>query len=444
MTLLAGMVALACSLCLAPRASAADGCANAALRSGAAGRLPDCRAWEQVSPVQKNGVDVVSTSAVASVDGGDHVYFNAAGAFAGAESVLYDTAYVSARGGDWTTRGTDPALTPTGLLVKATLGLSEDGTKAVVVTSKALAPGAIEGGSNLYVRDLTQPSSYRLVVATDTPSLYANLTGFGGQGGYHAGNDDLSAFAFTSATPLLDEAPAGMSSLYLWHDGRLSLASRLPDGTTPDLPNLLANTPSRDGRRISEDGTRIWFTYDNALYQYAEGEGTTLISRSHRAGDDPTAPATIDGAAYASPDGREIVFVASGALTDESDVPSRGAIYRWSADDDSLIDLSSPYTPAGGGPLALNVLRASSDGRFIWLTSWAPLTPDAGSGTEGRLYVIDTEAGQLRFVANFVNEVGGPWMTRFSPNGHRIAFVSFSPVTGVDNVSAVCREPGSP
>ncbi|MGB7159796.1 MAG: hypothetical protein WBD40_17145 [Tepidisphaeraceae bacterium] len=101
----------------------------------------------------------MNSGTIASVDGGDHVYFNAAGAFAGAESVLYDTAYVAARGSGWVTRGADPALTPTGLLAKSTLGLSEDGTKAVVVTSRALAPGAVEGGSNLYVRDLTQPSS---------------------------------------------------------------------------------------------------------------------------------------------------------------------------------------------------------------------------------------------------------------------------------------------
>ncbi len=302
----------------APAAHAADSCANAAFRSGAAARLPDCRAWEQVSPVDKDGSDVVNSGTVASVAGGDRVYFNAAGAFAGAESVLYDTAYLSARGGNWSTRGTDPALTPTGLLVKATLGLSEDGTHAVVVTSKALAPGAIQGGSNLYIRDLTQPASYRLVAATATQQMYQDLTGFGGQGNYIAGTADLSAIAFQTNTPLLAEAPDGVRSLYLWRDGRLSLASRLPDGTHADM-SYDGNTPSRRGRRLSDDGTRLWFKANGALYQYAEGEGTTLVGRSHRAGDDPAAPIALPGTVIASRDGRSIWFAYSLPLTDDLD-----------------------------------------------------------------------------------------------------------------------------
>ncbi len=430
---IAALVLLGGGLWLAPPAQAADGCANAAFRTGAAARLPDCRAWEQVSPVDKEGNDVVNSGTIASVAGGDRVYFNAAGAFAGAESVLYDTAYLSARGGDWTTRGTDPGLTPTGLLVKATLGLSEDGTHAVVVTSQALTPGAIAGGSNLYLRDLTQPAAYRLIAATATQAMYQDLTGFGGQGNYVGGTADLSAFAFMTNTPLLADAPAGVRSLYLWHDGRLSLASRLPDGSTPDL-SYDANSPSRRVHRLSDDGTRLWFAYDRVIYQFAEGEGTTLVTRSHRAGDDPATPVQISGSVIASADGRTIWFAYSQPLTDD---PTPGGLYRWSAGDE-LEDAG------GGGTLSLDLIDVTADGRLAWFVSRSTLTPDAGdpADTDARLYLLDTQTEEIRFVARFSREIGGISDYRFSPSGRRVAFLSFSPVTGVDNADPACREPG--
>lgn len=439
--LLGGTVA--CVLGLAPAAQAADGCANAAYREGAGARLPDCRAWEQVSPVDKNGTDVVTSSTIASVDGGDHVYFNAAGAFAGAESVLYDTAYVAGRGADWSTRGTDPPLTPTGLLVKATLGLSEDGTKAIVATSLALAPGAIAGGSNLYVRDLTQPSSYRLIVATASQGMYQEITGFGGQGNYIAGNSDLSAIAFQTTTPLLDGAPDGVRSLYLWHDGNLSLASRLPDGTTPDLA-YDGNTPSRIYHRLSEDGTRVWFRTpypEAALYQYVEGQGTQLISRSHRAGDDPDTPVTAENE-RASVDGRTLIFTAFAALTDDSVIPTGGggaqAIFRLQPDG-TLENLTASFTPEDGG-LNMRIAATSPDGSLVWFISRARLTPDAGDGSSDRLYFLDPQADSLRFVARF--DVETPYDFEVSPNGRTIAFLSFSSITGQDNRRPNCREPG--
>ncbi|MDR9373091.1 hypothetical protein Q5424_28595, partial [Conexibacter sp. JD483] len=430
----AALVLLGGALTVAPPAQAADGCANAAFRSGAGARLPDCRAWEQVSPVEKDGNDVVNSGTIASVAGGDRVYFNAAGAFAGAESVLYDTAYLGSRGGDWSTRGTDPGLTPTGLLVKATLGLSEDGTHAVVVTSNALAAGAIEGGSNLYLRDLTQPASYRLIAATATRAMYEDLTGFGGQGNYIGGTADLSAIAFQTTTPLLADAPVGVRSLYLWHDGRLSLASRLPDGSAADM-SYDGNSPSRRQHRLSDDGTRLWFRFDRTLYQYVEGEGTTLITRSHRAGDDPARAVQIDGDVVASRDGRTLWFLGLQPLTDDSQL---SGIYRWSAGDDSLA--------AVGGDGAAALIDVSADGRLAWIGARSSLTPDSGGPADfdARLYLLDTQSGEIRYVARFSREIGGVDTYRFSPDGRRVAFVSFSPVTGVDNADAACREPGYP
>lgn len=432
------------AVAVAPSAASADGCTNPVVRSGAEARLPDCRAWEQVSPTAKDGVDVVNSGTVAAVDGGDRVYFNAAGAFAGAESVLYDTAFLSSRGADWTTRGTDPPLTPTGLLVKATLGLSEDGTKAVVATSLALAPGAIAGGSNVYVRDLRPGGAYRLVAAAPGTRLYEDLTGFGGQGNYLGGSDDLSSVAFMSTAPLTGDAPDdGTRSLYLWRDGTLELASRLPDGSTSDLP-YDGNTPSRADRRVSADGSRVLFrsSFSAPLYQHVAGAGTTLISRSHRTGDAP-GTSSIVSTLRASDDGRTVTFVANGPLTDESvtgpggAVP--GAIYRWTADGDRLEDLTAPFT-ADGSPLALTLQGVSKDGRYVWFTAVRPLTADAGTGAGDRLYVLDTSTDTLRFVTAFPGEGGSATAYRFSPSGSRVAFQAYNAIAGAVSPDPACRE----
>ncbi len=448
------VVGAAFALAAMPAGASAESCATPVDRIGAEARLPDCRAWEQVSPVDKKGVDVVNSGTVASVAGGDGAYFNAAGAFAGAESVLYDTAYLATRGTDWATRGTDPPLTPTGLLVKATLGLSEDGTKAVVVTSLALAPGAKAGGSNLYIRDLRPGGGYRLVAATDDTDLYNQLTGFGGQGNYVGGTDDLSAIAFMATTPLVAEAPGdGARSLYLWRDGQLELASRLPDGTPFDLRDYDANTPGRLQRRLSADGTRVTFRSPStdfgargqALYQYESGHGTTLIGRSRVTGADPDNPPAVTFW-VGSRDGRTVTFQSATALTNQSRV---SGIYRWTADGDDLVDLTGAYVtvPPEGAP-GLTLVDASDDGRYVWIRAFGgPMRASDGDGTGTRLYVLDTVAEKLRLISDFPDEDGGPAEYRTSPNGHRIAFQSFASrvggAEGVDVSDPVCNEPAA-
>ncbi|MFA4929075.1 MAG: hypothetical protein WC558_11200 [Patulibacter sp.] len=436
----------------------ADDCANAQYRTGAGAQLPDCRAWEQVSPVDKGGNDIMNTSAVVSSLDGSRAFFYAAGAFAGAETVTYETGYSGSRGpGDWTTRGVEAALSPASILIKATLGMSEDGTKAVVVSSRALAPGAIEGGSNLYVRDLTQPNAFRLILSDASSALYNELTGFGGQGFYIGGNADLSAIVLSSSLPLVDGAPDGtqdgIRQFYLWNDGEMTLATRLPDGSTPGIYQLAttADTGLRSLRPISQDGTRTWFFAGESgyrgLYQRVATQSTsTLVSRSHRAGDDPTAPIP-SGSAIASPDGRTLTFVADRQLTDAtSDAGiTTGSIYRWSEDGDELVDLLAPHVTPGLGNLAGMFMQAvSPDGRFVWFTTSKALVPDSEVPNAARLYVLDTQADQLHLAAGQPRSGFYAPGLRFSDNGRHVAFQSFASIGGFDNEDPVCRTFGNP
>ncbi len=434
-------------------ATAADACPNAEFRSGAAANLPDCRAWEQISPVDKGGNDIMNTSAVAASTDGNRALFYAAGAFAGAETVTYETTYVGARGAtDWLTRGADGPLVPTGMLIKATLGMSDDGTKAVVAATHALAPGAIDGGSNLYVRDLTQPHSYRLIVANESPAMYQEMTGFGGQFAYLGGNSDLSAVGFTATVPMVEGAPEGMRAAYLWHDGRLSLASRLPNGAALEASARLADTPPRDQNIVSEDGTRLTFEVNResmnsgnrTLYQHVEGQGTSLVVRSRRAGDDASAPG--EALAWeASADGRTVTFVSTEPLTDDAEFSGvrPNWLYRWTADDDQLVNLTATHTAPDAGGLGLGLLRVSPDGRYSWFFAMKPLRPGTNPGAAGLIYVVDSQTGALHVVAALDREGSMPDV-RVSPNGRHIAFQSFSSVLGNDNADQACKAFGRP
>ena len=63
--------------------------------------LPDCRAYEQVSPTDKNGFGVIPAPVIASGDG-EAVSFASPGAFAGAPVGAFPNGYGALRGAsDW-------------------------------------------------------------------------------------------------------------------------------------------------------------------------------------------------------------------------------------------------------------------------------------------------------------------------------------------------------
>jgi|GEM_PF-566249 len=144
--------------------------ANEDFRSGSSAQLPDCRAYEMVSPVDKEGGEIVAgveftTEAPATLNqsslNGNRVSFGSRSAFAGAESAPYTSQYVAARGEDgWRTHGISPprerlTLVAGGPAINTELKvLSPDLCRAwsKSFAEPTLSPGAVGGYPNLYRR----------------------------------------------------------------------------------------------------------------------------------------------------------------------------------------------------------------------------------------------------------------------------------------------------
>ncbi len=181
------------------------GCDNDSLRTGPSAKLPDCRAYEQVSPVEKSGLDVLGrpNAMAASVDG-DAVLYYALNGQTGDGGPQTFPIYLAPRGaGSWSASGVLPPVsfgnsasiigwlpdfstvfsgansvfgTESFFLVRDGSGdslgtLSEDGAPTKIIGSSAdgrvvyflasksqdietpLAPGAIPNKPNLYALD---------------------------------------------------------------------------------------------------------------------------------------------------------------------------------------------------------------------------------------------------------------------------------------------------
>jgi hypothetical protein len=247
----------------------AEGCPNEQLRGqdGYALALPDCRAYEQVSPVDKNFTDALGEAdVVQSSPSGEGVTFFSIAPFPGVLSAASTPTYLSSRnGGEWSTQGLAPPANRTvagGSEEGLTEGLTEDLAEALILVEPGLEVGMAPGVYS-YLRD-SATGSFRLL----GPGIarFADAT---------AGD---SRIIFESREQLLPTAAPNVVNLYEWDGSRpsgeeLSLAGVLPDGKAPTAGSVAGPGGPALGRSgggatgefytentISEDGSRIFFS----------------------------------------------------------------------------------------------------------------------------------------------------------------------------------------
>jgi hypothetical protein len=397
------------------------------------------RSYELVSPAAKGGNNVKAELGFqASADGNAFSFLGTTVLGGLSESAPFLPRYASRRSAaDWSTAPTDPAQIPgPNQPLRLTFGVSDDGTKALGMSLKKLAPGAVDGEVNIYLHDLLS-GTYTTIGSTPEVWWLVPETGPGGGGMFVQGTPNFDHILFKAVPPLLPGAP--YEALYDFTGGQLHLVSRAPDGTP-----IAGRANTEHGKNaISADGSRIAFESTETGGIYLRWRGTTKpISESRRSSDPPGTlmPATLIGG---DRDLKHIYFF-SKDLTDSSD-PGLRSLYRYEVESDELEFLTwVDDKKSAESPSPAVALQVSDDGSGVYFTSSMALTPDAVAGAPNT-YVLRN--GDLSLVLSSDGfDLPGTGISRWwaSPNGRYFAFRSATQnLTGYDAKNPACGGSGT-
>lgn len=474
---------------LSPAAAhAADSCANAEFRKGTSAQLPDCRAYEQATPVYKGEQDAPLLSPAGSIydpgvsaDGDRAAYFSQ-GAFAGSPSP--NTHYVATRGvSNWSSQGVLPKQSViTGIAcIQGAVAYAQDLSRVLIVDGAAqgffgcgaddppLVPGEPEGVANLFVRD-TDTGTYQLVTPHPVSGNSNDSVFFKGA------SPDLSHIVFEARMMLTPDAVSG-KMLYAWSDGVVHLIGQIPTGPATSCSGTACTTIARAGlggpregagsgvfrvaRAVSADGTRIFFHAKPAggvesLYLRV-GDTTTQIDVA-QGGSGPSGGGKF---MTATADGSSVFFTAESKLTaDSTATAGHPDLYRYDVETGDLSDLTVDTADVNGADVR-GVVGASEDGSYLYYVANGVLAGNAnsqgdvaspgdctGASTtraletcnlyvrhDGSTTFIATLAGTDLMVwgINTNGPQGSPWQSRVTPDGQHLAFNSTRSLTGYDS-----------
>lgn len=463
-----------------PRVLPPDSCPNASFRGGLAAYLPDCRAYEMVSPIDKEGADIFGAVNsgdiraeldVAAIDGGRLTYSSYRAFGENAESAPYISQYIADRDvGGWQSHSISP---PRGISI---LG----GSKTLDVEFKAfspdlcegwlmhdsdppLAPGAPAGFANLYQRDLCGGAGYSAVTTTQPPErepvqFFLEL---------QAASADGSTTVFRADDALTSNAPDVPFNTYLAYasrgDGKSpKLICVLPGGGSVGGGGCSAGTAglSQDSRSalvdnaVSDDGSRVYWTANGGgtghlyLRQNPLGAGAECSKASAPCSVPVSDTVSASAAQFwgASTDGSKAIFsVADGGL--------KGNLYIYDAEAEASTLIAEE---------ANGVMGSSEDASRIYFLSQKVLTgePNAegqsAAAGEPNLYFYEAteSAPNYSFVTTLVAadaartfspvaaESTGHF-SRVTPDGRHLVFMSTASLLGYDNTDANSGEPAA-
>lgn len=448
----------------APESAAGDTCSNTIIRAEQfSAFLPDCRAYEMVSPPNKNGGDVAADPehTIAAVDG-NAIKYSSTTAFGDAQGAeVLGAEYISHRetgGSGWTTHGINPPQEAPayGLFgPQAYVGFSPDLSKGVYFAKSPVISGHpnVEHVANLYLRtDLLTafPGTYQLLSDSVAPVLARSLWEYNQGIEFDGASADWSHLIFETYENLTSNAPsqpAGcgeerelycLPRLYEWHDGQVTLVGILPGGTVAEASvgggggggggystpfGGLRSVPQGE-HAISSDGSRVIFTAGSLttlpegpytrtagdLYMRINGDETIQLNVSERTdcadhspctgGPEPD-PAGHQPVAFmrATPDDSKVLFVTREELTDDAG-PTMN-LYMFSADAPAgkHLTLISHDEEPDAEPAGTTVLGASEDLSYIYFVSKKPLLRGEPPIESYAEELYVWHAGQIRTVA---------------------------------------------
>jgi hypothetical protein len=451
-------------------ALADSSCPNEVFRNGPSSHLPDCRAYELVSPADKNGGSVdggiqfeAQPAPQQAAANGEAVTYASQTAFtsAGAKVSLTGNQYLARRGpSGWISEAiTPPQIYPGGEIDKQQkaldfslyYGFDEDLTTGFLLSQEPpLSPLAPADFYNPYLRNLSS-GSYELLNTTRPPVAKPGPVDEFNEEGFRVTfggmSTDAEHVAFAADDAIAPKAVAGQENLYEWNAGQLETINLLPNGEAVagatlggfDETNKSASENYYDSYRlISSDGSRVFWTGpERNIYMHEltpQGPRTVQVGSGKYWG--------------ASRDGSVVFFGHAGGQGPGQYVG--GDLYRYDVSTGHTIDIAP-------GLEMLGLLGASEDGSYVYFAGEGAIAPGAKAGKHN-LYLWHSngsEGGTLTLVA-----VLGEWnleredwfeglrerTSRVSPSGQYLAFDSSEPLTGYDSEplnQEVCEYKGS-
>jgi hypothetical protein len=446
-------------------------CPNQAFRGGASANLPDCRAFEMVSPVDKGNADIavrlngpnLPAGFDQSATDGNGFAYSSEKAFGDALTAPFTSQYLATRtdGVGWSTQA---IAAPRGRPVRE-LGADTNNNANVDTDYKIFAPDlssgwfihnydpplsgcAGEGYANLYRRD--SAGSYEAITTAaptnqNPPRYWPALQGTSADG---------SVTVFTANAKLTANASAakeGVEPIYQLYQhvrdpnggcGELRLLSVLPNGNAASSPSSLGTPQTlRETREstllnaLSTDGTHTYWSTaiagPGALYLSVEGQKTAVVSANSA---------------------RYWAFAADGSR----------AIYEVRDDEKGIKDLFEYDAAAKASKLiakgSAGLVGASNDLSRLYFVSSEAL---GGEGTAGQPNLYLREGVGAGATTKLVGTLAAADLTpsfsqtpvsvvapepikrstRVSPDGATLAFLSAAPLTGYDNKDATDGKP---
>jgi hypothetical protein len=462
-------------------AEAVGNCPNEGFRIGPSAGLPDCRAYEMVSPPDKNGGEVdggVRLTATAAPEqaaaDGEAVTYGSSAAFIGTEplSAMTTSQYLSRRtAGGWQTRAIVPTQQVPGgkvaLLGGANpeyslfQGFSEDLSSGFLLAwTPQPDPAAPADYYNPYLFEGAS-GGYRLLSEVTPPEQPPGLPdlfekGFGVE--YAGMSADGRHVIFAANDALTPEAIPGRVNLYEWSAGMpLELVSVLPEGRGVDLSgaahvlegglhfgsagNFSLASPSNFSGALSNNGMRaFWTGSGNQIYMHeitGAGPRTVEVSASQKSG----VPSGGGAALYwtANTEGSLVYFTSAEQLTDDSTAqPGGNDLYQYDVNTGVLSDLSVDLNVGETAGVQGVLGMGESEGvPYVYFVAHGQLAAGAAAGADN-LYV--SRGGALKFIGTLgeTEDFANPVMertARAAPGGN-LAFQSAEPLTGYDNLPA--------
>ena len=468
-----------------PVFSSPPGCPNEGLRAGTSATLPDCRAYEMVSPVDKNGGDIVTAldfgdpgGFIQAASDGDAITYTSLTSFAGQPTSFRYNQYLARRGPQgWTTEGIHPpangkSLDPQPGNYREFMAFTPDLCSAWLIDYQdpPLVEGAAQDYPNLLRRDNCAPGAGSLEALTvpESPPLSGSTSqNYVVEKSVQATTPDGAHALFTARTQLTPEAaPCCTQQLYDRFAGKVRLVSVLPGGApasgVPGSGDVVTGG-GWDGNlegALSEDGERAYWSFEGDIYlREHPGQGRVAGECDGAGLNACTQTVSEGGIAFggalfwaASPDGAKALFSQQREVSNKSNNELR--IY------DAESDSSQPIAADVRG-----VAGQSDDLQRVYFISNAAL-PGAGANSpwgeeaiigKPNLYLWEAGegGGEVSFVATLLEGDLGEReqdatfeaydlaaentyfrATRASAEGAALAFNSRAPLTDYDNTAA--------